>query len=113
MMFKGAKKYGRGEIEKIIEGSGGNNNAYTTFDSTVYYESVPSTILEEIVDLEADRMSNLLLEEKSFESERLVVLEERKMRYENSPRGKLYQGMMKEAFEELLTVEVSSEMKRT
>ena len=43
-------------------------------------------------------MQNLLLEEKSFESERLVVLEERKMRYENSPRGKLYQGMMKEVF---------------
>ena len=90
MMFKGAKKFGPGEFEKIIESNGGRSNAYTTFDSTVYYESLNSEVIEKIIELEADRMENLLIEEKSFESERKVVLEERKMRYENSPSGKLF-----------------------
>ena len=45
MMFKGAKKYGPGDFERIIEGNGGRSNAYTTFDSTVYYENLPSEML--------------------------------------------------------------------
>ena len=98
MMFKGAKKYKAGDFEAIVEGNGGRGNAYTTFDSTVYYESFPKNILPTIIDVEADRMGNLTLEEKSFESERLVVLEERKMRYENSPVGKLFLAMMQEVF---------------
>ena len=99
MMFKGAKKFGPGEFEKIIESNGGRSNAYTTFDSTVYYESLSSRVLEEIIELEADRMGNLLIEEQSFESERKVVLEERKMRYENSSGGKLFLKMMQTVFE--------------
>ena len=98
MMFKGAKKYGPGMFDKLVEGNGGRNNAYTTNDLTVYYESLPSEHLKTIIDLEADRMENLTLEEGSFESERAVVLEERKMRYENSDRGKLYLNMMKNLF---------------
>lgn len=98
MMFKGAKKYGLGEFDKIVEGNGGRNNAYTTNDLTVYYEDLPNQHLEVIIDLEADRMQNLLLEKNAFEKERNVVLEERKMRYENSDRGKLYLQMMKEVF---------------
>lgn len=99
MMFKGAKKYGPGEFDKLVEGNGGSNNAYTTNDNTVYYESLPSEHLAQIIDLEADRMNNLLLEKESFEKERQVILEERRMRYENSDRGKLYLKMMKEMFE--------------
>jgi zinc protease len=99
LMFKGAKKYGPGEFDAIIERSGGSTNAYTTFDSTVYYQKLPSHLLEKIIDLEADRMSNLLLEPEAFEKERKVVLEERKMRYENRPAGKLYLAMMKSIFE--------------
>jgi len=98
MMFKGAKKYGPGEFDRLVEGNGGSNNAFTTNDHTVYYENLPSEHLEQIVDLEADRMQNLLLEEKSFENERNVIFEERKMRYENSDRGKIYLRMMKEMF---------------
>ncbi len=98
LMFKGAKKYGPGEFDKIIENNGGSNNAYTTFDSTVYYEDLPSAALEKVIDLEADRMVNLALEPTGFEKEKQVVLEERKMRYENSPHGKLYQKMMKAVF---------------
>lgn len=98
MMFKGAKKYGENVFDKIVSGNGGQNNAYTTNDLTVYYEMLPSEHFEIIADVEADRMQNLLLETSSFEKERQVVLEERKLRYENSDRGKLYLNMMKEMF---------------
>lgn len=90
MMFKGAKKFGPGDFERLIESNGGSSNAYTTFDSTVYYENAPSSLFDTITDLESDRMENLLLEGGSFERERQVVKEERKMRYENNPGGQLY-----------------------
>lgn len=98
MMFKGAKKYGKNSIDFIIEGSGGSTNAYTTNDSTVYYENLPSKELSMMLDIEADRMENLTLDEDDFNKERAVVLEERKMRYENSPRGQLYQALMQSLF---------------
>ncbi len=98
MMFKGAKKYGPGVIDFTIEGSGGSTNAYTTNDLTVYYENLPSTQLDIMLNIEADRMENLLLKPDDFEKERAVVLEERKMRYENSPRGQLFMQMMSEVF---------------
>lgn len=99
MMFKGAKKYGPGQFDSFIEGVGGSTNAYTNFDNTVYYENLPSSHLATVIDMEADRMANLLLEPKAFESERKVVFEERKMRYENSPRGQLFLATMKAIFE--------------
>ncbi len=98
MMFKGAKKYGKNTIDFIIEGSGGSTNAYTTNDQTVYYENLPTSELEKILDIEADRMENLLLDVDDFNKERQVVLEERKMRYENSPRGQLYLELMQSLY---------------
>lgn len=100
MMFKGAKKYGPNRIDFLIEGSGGATNAYTTNDQTVYYENLPTTELETILDVEADRLDNLLLDKDAFEKERQVVLEERKMRYENSPRGQLYLELMQTLFKD-------------
>lgn len=99
MMFKGAKRFGKNSIDFIIEGSGGSTNAYTTNDSTVYYENLPSKELAMMLDIEADRMENLILDPDDFSKERAVVLEERKMRYENSPRGLLYQELMSSFFE--------------
>jgi zinc protease len=99
MMFKGAKKYGPGEFDMLIEKNGGATNAYTTNDATVYYQTMPSNFVEKMVDLEADRLQHLLLEPVSFESERQVIFEERKMRYENSPDGYLYLMMMKKVFD--------------
>src|SRR5690606_28291013 len=64
----------------------------------VYYENLPSSELARILDIEADRMENLLLDSDDFNKEREVVLEERKMRYENSPRGQLYLEMMQTLF---------------
>jgi zinc protease len=99
MMFKGAKKYGPGEFDTLIERNGGSTNAYTTNDATVYYQNMPSSFVPKMIDLEADRLQNLLLDPTSFESERQVIFEERKMRYENSPDGMLYLQMMKHTFE--------------
>lgn len=99
MMFKGAKKYGPGQFDSLIEKNGGSTNAYTTNDATVYYQSIPSSFVPKMIDLEADRIQHLLLEPISFESERKVIFEERKMRYENSPDGYLYLMMMKKVFE--------------
>lgn len=98
MMFKGGKKFGKNTLDFIIEGSGGSTNAYTTNDQTVYYENLPSKELSMILDIEADRMENLNLDPEEFDKERAVVLEERKMRYENAPRGQLYQLLMETFF---------------
>lgn len=99
MMFKGAKKFGKNTIDFIIEGSGGSTNAYTTNDQTVYYENLPSSQLATMLEIEADRMENLLLDPNDFNKEREVVLEERKMRYENSPRGQLYLELMQKLYQ--------------
>lgn len=99
MMFKGTKKYTGKSFFNFIEGVGGNANAYTTFDSTVYHENVPSDALERVIDMEADRMNEILLDPKEVEKERIVVFEERKKSYENSPRGQLYLKGMQAIFE--------------
>lgn len=98
MMFKKTKNFPAEYFSQVVEGSGGNSNAYTTFDNTVYYENFPADKLSTMLDLEVERMTNLELEEGPFESERQVVLEERKMRYENKAGGQLYLKMMKEMF---------------
>jgi zinc protease len=98
LMFKGTKHYPFGIFDSKIEGNGGSTNAFTTFDQTVYYESLPTTQLEDIMKMEVDRMNYLDIKKDLFEKERKVVLEERKMRYENSPVGNLYLRMMQEVF---------------
>ncbi len=98
MMFKGAQKYGPGLFDSLLEAMGGSTNAYTTFDMTVYHQELPVSGLDLIMDMEADRMAHLLLDEQSFEKERAVIFEERKMRYENSAGGKLFLTMMQEVF---------------
>ena len=100
LMFKGAKKYGPGVFDTTIEKNGGSTNAYTSMDSTVYHQKFPSHLTKKIIEMEADRMGNLLLEPAAFEKERQVILEERKMRYENRPSGKLYLAMMQEVFKD-------------
>ena len=99
MMFKGTKKYTGKSFFNFIEGVGGNANAYTTFDSTVYHENVPSNALERVIDMEADRMNEILLDQKEVEKERVVVFEERKKSYENSPGGQLWLKGMQAIFD--------------
>ena len=98
MMFRGSKNYPPQVFDSTIEKLGGSTNAYTNFDMTVYYESLPSAHLKNMIEMEADRVKGLLLQPDLVDKERQVVFEERKMRYENSPEGKLYLRMMQEVF---------------
>lgn len=99
MMFKGSENYGPGMFDQFINNNGGSTNAYTSFDSTVYYQNMPKHTLEDMIKIEADRMRSILLIPMAFESERRVILEERKMRYENSPQGQLFQAMTQALYE--------------
>lgn len=99
LMFKGTEKMSASKFDYLVEGNGGTSNAYTTNDFTVYHENMPTSTLELMLEVEADRMVNLRIDPKEFEAERQVVLEERKMRYENSPRGQVYLTMMEQMFQ--------------
>ncbi|MEO0263069.1 MAG: pitrilysin family protein, partial [candidate division WOR-3 bacterium] len=85
MMFKGTKRIGSQEFSKIIQRIGGVDNAFTSNDATCYWEVFPKENLEKILELESDRMQNLVFRE--FEEEKKVVMEERRLRTENSPEG--------------------------
>lgn len=93
MMFRGSKNYGPGVLEKLVNENGGSQNAMTTNDYTVYYQFMPADKLDLVLKLEADRMENLSLEEKAFQNERKVVMQERRMRIDNDPQALLYERM--------------------
>ncbi|HET6368287.1 MAG TPA: pitrilysin family protein, partial [Pseudomonadales bacterium] len=94
MMFKGTPTYGKGEFARLVEGNGGRDNAFTTQDSTTYFVNIAADKVEDILRLEADRMRNLLLDPTEIDSERRVVMEERRMRTEDSPDGLLAEELM-------------------
>ena len=87
MMFNGAKKYGPGMFDKVLESNGGSSNAYTSNDLTVYYEDFMAEALETVIDLESDRMKSLAVTPKMLASERQVVMEERRLRVDNEIAG--------------------------
>ncbi len=87
MMFNGAKRYGPGQFDKVLESNGGSSNAYTSNDLTVYYEDFMAEALEKVIDLESDRMASLQVTPKMLESERQVVIEERRLRVDNEIPG--------------------------
>lgn len=99
MLFKGTNKFKEGVFQQLVEEKGGETNAYTMQDTTVYHANLPTDLLPTIIDLESDRMSNLVLGQESFEKERAVVLEERRMRYENAPPARAYQRLLEGMFE--------------
>lgn len=100
MMFNGAKKYGPKEFDRIMEFNGGSNNAYTTENVTVYTDWFPASSTEIMFDLEGDRIASLSIDPKMVESERGVVLSERRTGLENSPWRLLAQSMQATAFQE-------------
>jgi zinc protease len=85
MMFRGTPKFPGGVLDRLVSREGGHWNAFTWIDFTAYYETMPSGRIDLALDLEADRMVNLLLAEADVEAERGVILSERAM-YENSPQ---------------------------
>jgi zinc protease len=89
IMFRGSKNVGPEEHMRYVREAGGTVNAYTTFDQTVYWETFPSNYLERMIWLEADRMESLVINEENFQKEREVVKEERRLRTDNAPYGKV------------------------
>lgn len=101
MMFKRTKNLPEGQFDHLLETAGSEgSNAYTVRDATVYVVEVPKESLELALKLEAERMENLVIDDESFNTEREVVQNERRQRYENNPEGTLYQTLYETAFEE-------------
>ena len=87
LMFKGTPSHGPKQFARLVEENGGQDNAFTSQDVTSYYVDIAADKLDLVIDLEADRMQNLLLDPKEINSERQVVIEERRTRTEDDPGG--------------------------
>jgi zinc protease len=98
MMFKGSKNVEPEGHPSRISSVGGQSNASTNEDATIFWETTPAQYLPMVLWLEADRMATLRIDERVFETEREVVKEERRMRVENQPYGKLNEIIYDQAF---------------
>ena len=100
MMFEGSRNVKEGEHFKIIGESGGVNNAYTSFDKTVYHQTAPKNMTEKLLWLEADRMGTHLesFTQKQFENQRETVKNEKRQRYDNQPYGMVSEILFKSLF---------------
>ena len=98
MMFKGTKAHAPGVFSRIIAELGGSENAFTGRDYTAYFETLSVQHLDKALELEADRMRNLVFDEKEFRKELAVVMEERRMRTDDSPTGLTYEQLMSVAW---------------
>lgn len=98
MMFKGTPKHGKGEFSRIVAKNGGTENAFTANDYTAYFENFASDRIELSLELESDRMQNLLIDPKEFHLEREVVKEERRTRTDDDPYSFLIENLYAIAF---------------
>ena len=98
MMFKGTENISGKDFSRIIQENGGNDNAFTSQDFTAYFENLCADRIQVSLDLESDRMQHLLLKEDDFETERMVVLEERRLRTEDNPKAYLLEQLNATAF---------------
>ena len=93
LMFRGTETYEPGEISRIVARNGGEDNAFTSWDYTAYWQNVAADRLELVMGLEADRMENLVLADQEVANERMVVVEERRQRIDNDPSSRLTEQM--------------------
>ena len=98
MMFKGTAKYPKGTFSRIIRKNGGVDNAFTSQDFTAYFENLAADRVELALEMEADRMQGLSLDNSEFQTEREVVKEERRLRNEDDPQGALVEALFAQAF---------------
>src|SRR3954467_15502942 len=98
LMFKGTKAHPAGEFSRVVSALGGQENAFTSFDYTAYFQRVAREHLETMMAFEADRMTGLVLDEAVVAPERDVVLEERRMRVETDPSAQLSEAMAASLF---------------
>lgn len=93
LMFRGTPKVPDQEFDAILSRNGGDNNANTSYDRTVYYERIASDRLALAMELDSDRMENLIISDQTVPSERNVILEERNTRTDNNPDGLFWEQM--------------------
>lgn len=98
MMFKGTKKYAKGEVSRTVARHGGKENAFTNQDYTAYFQNFSKEKLEISLDLESDRMANLVINAEEFLLERDVVMEERRQRTDDAPTSSVVEEMYAAAF---------------
>ncbi|MBI3246863.1 MAG: insulinase family protein [Deltaproteobacteria bacterium] len=98
LMFRGTPKYGPGEFSKLVQATGGTDNAFTSDDQTVYFENSAAPHIELLLSLEADRLVNLNLDETGFQAERKIVMEERRMRTTDDPGSDLLEQLSAAAY---------------
>ena len=99
MMFKGTEKVGPEEFSRVIQENGGNDNAFTSTDYTAYFTNISADRLRIPMELELDRMTNLRLRESDFRTERMVVMEERRLRTDDNPQAFLMEQVEAAAFQ--------------
>ena len=92
LMYKGTTKFPKDKYKKLINKYGGEHNAFTSLDVTMYYVTIAKEYLEKVMELEADRMQNLVLDDSIVAKERNVVLQERRESIESSPFSKVGEG---------------------
>lgn len=93
MMFKGTPTVAAGDFSRRVAAMGGSDNAFTSRDYTAYYQRVPASALEQVMQLEADRFAHTRWSEQDFDTEMQVIREERRSRVEDSPRALLHEAM--------------------
>ncbi len=98
LLFEGSENIARGQFDDYISNAGGTNNANTTYDRTFYYEVLPSNQLALGLWLESERMLHAMVEPAGIETQRQVVKEERRLRYDNRPYGRLLEETMKRTY---------------
>lgn len=98
LMFKGTKKFPGSTFSNFISKNGGSENAFTSYDYTAYFQTISSDKIEEVIEMEADRMKNLILTNEQVETEKKVILEERNQRIDSRPSSILDQDMRKSLF---------------
>jgi len=99
MMFKGTEKVSGEQFVRAFYELGGEQNASTSHDFTYFFESLASNSIAVPIDFESDRMSNLVLRESDFRTERMVVLEERRMRVDDDPQSFLLEQLEAAAYQ--------------
>ena len=98
LMFKGTPNVPGGQFSINVKKLGGNDNAFTTHDTTAFYQNIARKSLGRVMEMEADRMKNLTLEESEVTSERQVVIEERRQRIDNQPQAGFREQLMSTLF---------------
>jgi zinc protease len=99
LLFEGSKNIQRGQFDKLVTNAGGDNNANTSNDRTFYYETLPSNQLELGLYLESERLLHANIDPIGVETQREVVKEEKRQRYDNQPYGTFLLEILKHSYD--------------